>query len=115
MSYATNRPRPDMRPPKSRLLLGANPGAVALRTAEVARQPAHANGNLVRLAASGWVAIVGRVGCHGHLQTCHAKPNHVPKQHRMKTTTPCIACACDKLTGKEVNPPASSRPAEPSR
>ena len=37
--------------------------AVALRTAEVARQPADANGNLVRLAASGRVAVVGRVGC----------------------------------------------------
>ena len=42
--------------------------AIALGTAEISGQSLHTDGLLVRFAASLWVAVVGGVGCHGHLQ-----------------------------------------------
>ena len=42
--------------------------AVALGTAEVSGQSLHTDGFLIGFAASLWVAVVGGVGCHGHLQ-----------------------------------------------
>ena len=42
--------------------------AVALGTAEVTRQSLHFHSLLIRFAARAWVAVVGGVGCNGHLQ-----------------------------------------------
>ena len=52
-------------------IAGAGALAVALGTAEVAGEATDANGDLVGFAARGWVAVVGGVGRHGHLQDTH--------------------------------------------
>ena len=87
--------------------------AGALGTAEVARNAADANGDLIGLAATRRVAIMGGVGRHGHLphseKACcqhsllWAKILHTRSARFLKHPT------------STTSPPGSSRPEGPSR
>ena len=75
--------------------------AGALGTAEVARNAADANGDLIGLAATRRVAIVGRVGRHGH---CHLHGEWLRKLHDEPAFFPVCSSAGTFLFSPAAEP-----------
>ena len=89
--------------------------AGALGTAEVARNAADANGDLIGLAATRRVAIMSGVGRHGHLP--HSRKSMLSAQPALGTSKILHTRSARflKHPTTTTSPPGSSRPEGPSR